>query len=91
MLAINLSTVSERYIKKLPPKHKRQITEKIFKLAENPCPSDSSQLHGYKEYCRADIGEHRIIYRFSETVLFVTLVGKRNDDEVYRKLGRLLR
>lgn len=91
MLEINLSSVSAKYLKKLPPKHKRQIAEKIFKLSENPTPVDSSQLRGYEKYYRADIGEHRIIYRFSAELLQVTLIGKRNDDEVYRKLGRLMR
>ena len=30
------------------------------------------------------------MYQFSKIILSVTLIGKRNDDEVYRKLGRLL-
>lgn len=89
MLAIDLSTISERYIKKLPPKHRRQVAEKIFKLAENPCPPDAGSLHGYEGYYRADIGEHRIVYRFSTVLLRVALIGKRNDDEVYRKFERL--
>lgn len=89
-LEINLSRASEKYLKKLPSKHKRQIAEKLFKLAENPVPTDSSALRGYEKYYRADIGEHRIVYQFSKIILSVTLIGKRNDDEVYRKLGRLL-
>lgn len=91
MLAIDLSVASEKYIKSLPPKHRRQIAEKIFKIAEDPCPPDASPLHGYKTYYRADVGEYRIVYRFSVVVLRVTLIGKRNDDDVYRRLGRLLR
>lgn len=91
MLEIDLSRESLKYLKNILPKHRRQVAEKIFKLAENPCPPDASQLRGYETYYRADIGEHRIIYRFSRMVLGVTLIGKRNDDEVYRKLGRLLK
>ncbi len=89
MLEINLSRVSEKFFKKLPPKQCRQVAERVFKLAENPQASDTSPLRGYKEYCRADIGEYRIIYRWSTECLYVTLIGKRNDDDVYRKLKRM--
>ncbi len=89
MLEINLSRVSEKFLKKLPPKQCRQIAEKIFKLAENPKASDASILRGYKEYYRADIGEYRIVYRWSKEFLYMTLIGKRNDDDVYRKLKRM--
>ncbi len=89
MLAINLSKVSEKFLKKLPPKHKKQVVVKIFKLAENPEAQDSSRLKGYEKYYRADIGEYRIIYYWSVDVIYITLVGKRNDDDVYRKLLRM--
>jgi len=52
---------------------------------EDPEPTESSQLIGYP-YRRADIGEYRIVYRVEEDCLKVALVGKRNDDEVYRQL-----
>ena len=90
MLTINTSPPAEKYFKKLPPKHRRQVAERVFKLAENPEAPDTIPLHGY-DYYRADIGEHRIIYRWSSTILFVDLIGKRNDGEVYRKLKRLLK
>lgn len=88
MLAINLSKASAKFLAKLPPKQKKQIAEEIFKLAESPQAPDSSRLHGY-DYYRADIGEYRIIYQWSSSILFVTLIGKRNDDDVYRKLRRM--
>jgi len=34
-----------------------------------------------------DAGEYRIVYRATETVELL-LVGKRNDDEVYKQLKR---
>jgi len=89
MRTINTSPPSEKYFKRLPPKHRRQVAEKMFKLAENPEAQDAKSLRGYKDYYRADIGEHRIIYRWSSVTLFVDLIGKRNDDEVYRKLRRM--
>ncbi len=39
-----------------------------------------------------DEGEYRIVYRFDvdADLVEVILVGKRNDDEVYKQLKRLL-
>ena len=54
---------------------------------EDPEPPDSS-LIGYP-YRRADIGEYRIVYRVEGDCLKVALIGKRNDDEVYRQLKSL--
>ena len=54
---------------------------------ENPEPQDSKPLAGF-EYRRADVGEYRIVYRFDGDFLFVALIGKRNDSEVYKRLKR---
>ena len=35
------------------------------------------------------IGEYIIIYRFNETTIYVILVGKRNDSEVYKLLKNI--
>ena len=37
---------------------------------------------------RVDSGEYRIVYTVTEDTLRVVLIGKRNDDEVYRRLER---
>lgn len=91
MLEFNPSRVSEKFLKRLPPKQRRQVAEKISKLTENPEAHDSIPLHGYDDYYRVDIGEYRIVYRWSVTTLYVPLIGKRNDNEVYRKLKRLMK
>jgi mRNA interferase RelE/StbE len=51
---------------------------------------DSKLLAGYASYRRVDIGEFRIIYRYesAQDTVTIVMVGKRNDDEVYRKLSR---
>lgn len=73
--------------KNLQLKHYRQITIKIFSLLKEPRPQDSKDLKGY-DFKRVDIGEYRIIYRVDNDSLFIELIGKRNDDEVYKKLRR---
>jgi len=52
-------------------------------------PPDSKPLKGYSGYFATDIGEYRIIYTILEPEVRVELIGKRNDDEVYRKFKRL--
>lgn len=81
------------FLKKLQPKIAAQIAKKIFALNEEPLPNDSKQLKGYSDLYRVDIGEYRIVYRFlvDEDLVEVILVDKRNDDEVYKKLERMMK
>ena len=44
---------------------------------------------GY-EYRRADVGEYRIVYRFDRDFIYVALIGKRNDSDIYKRLKRKL-
>lgn len=87
MLKINLSRESEKFLKKLPPKQGKQIARKLTALRENPKPNDAKSLKN-SPYLRADIGEYRIIYSVEGEVIKIFLIGKRNDDEVYKKFKR---
>ena len=88
MRRIELSKRAQKFLDRLPPKQRRQVSGKLLDLARDPNPSDSEQLKGFP-YLRADIGEYRIIYHFNDIALSVPIIGKRNDDEVYRQLRRL--
>jgi mRNA interferase RelE/StbE len=85
VLKVDITKQVVKFFRLLPAKQYRQIFNKILALMEEPEPPDSSLLIGYP-YRRADIGEYRIVYRVEEDCLKVTLVGKRNDDEVYRHI-----
>ena len=80
------------FLKGLQPKIAAQIAKKTLALNIDPLPPDSKQLKGYRGYYRVDSGEYRIVYRFKpqEDLVEIILVGKRNDDDVYKKLDRLL-
>jgi len=86
-----LETVLD-FLQGLQPKIAAQIAKKVLALNVNPLPADSKELTGYPGYYRVDSGEYRIVYRFkaNEDLVEVILVGKRNDDEVYKKMARLL-
>ena len=85
-----LQTVLD-FLKGLQPKIAAQIAKKVLALNVDPLPNDSKQLIGYSGYYRVDSGEYRIIYNFNpeEDLVEIILLGKRNDDEVYKKLERL--
>jgi len=85
MLKVDITKSADKFIKKLPPKQYRQVVGTILSLRENPQPHDSRQLTGYPEYHRVDIGEYRIIYRIDKDTVYIAVIGKRNDDEVYRR------
>ncbi len=85
MFKLDITKSAGKFIKKLPPKQYRQVVSTILSLRENPTPHDSEKLKGYTEYRRVDIGEFRIIYRFDKETVYIATVGKRNDDEVYKK------
>lgn len=88
MLKLDVERRAEKFVRKLLPKHRRQISGKILDLCSDPVPNDSEQVTG-SPYRRVDIGEYRIIYRIEHDTLLIPLIGKRNDDDVYRRLKRL--
>ncbi len=85
MLKPLVSKKAQKFLDDLPPKQFRQVIKKVFALLENPKPHDTEELKGHP-FLRNDVGEYRIIYDIQEDTLRLILVGKRNDDEVYRQL-----
>lgn len=93
MPSLDLKPKAKKFIESLPPKHKRQVKDSILSLGSIPIPHDAKKLIGYEQYIRIDIGEYRIIYPYEPKKDFITivLVGKRNDDEIYRIAKRILK
>ena len=87
MRKLDLTRDALDFLKTLPPKQFRQVVTKTFELMANPEPHDSRALVGY-EYRRADAGEYRIVYRFDGDLVYVALIGKRNDSDIYKRLSR---
>jgi mRNA interferase RelE/StbE len=76
------------FVRGLESKQFKQVINKILSLLIEVKPADSSSLQGYEKFLRVDSGEYRIVYEFDESTVFVLVVGKRNDDQVYKKLSR---
>jgi mRNA interferase RelE/StbE len=88
MLLFRVSKHAADFLEKLPKKKSEQILRKILALCNDPFPLDYKKLKGNQFY-RSRIGEHRIVYEVHDNELYIFLIGKRNDDDVYRKLDRL--
>jgi mRNA interferase RelE/StbE len=91
MLKINSSRRAEKFLRSLPKKQAKQIARKISELRFNPTPQDVKKVLN-SHFLRADSGEYRIIYTVNNTdkTLEIFLIGKRNDDEIYRDLKNIL-
>jgi len=85
---LDITTDALNFTKKIPPKQFKQIFTAIMDLLINPKPHDSRLLKGYIDLYRKEVGEYRIIYRFDDAIVYVLLIGKRNDDDVYKQLTR---
>ncbi|MEK7155578.1 MAG: type II toxin-antitoxin system RelE/ParE family toxin [Patescibacteria group bacterium] len=88
MREISISKLARKFMRRLPPKHERQIIDRITKLGDDPYASDTQFLKNLKPLRRADIGEYRIAYEIRALLIEVVAVGKRNDSEIYKELRR---
>lgn len=91
-MQIHLSKEAQKFLKQLTQKkHQLQLKYKIESLKLEPFPADSKALQGdLKGRYRVDVGEYRIIYVVTpaEGIVKISLVGKRNDGEIYKRAAR---
>jgi mRNA interferase RelE/StbE len=85
---LNLSKDAVDFLGDLQSKQLRQLALRIFGLQRNAYPPDAKHISGRPGYLRIDSGEYRVCYSVADSVVWVVVVGKRNDDEVYRQLRR---
>jgi len=89
MLKLDIKRPAFDCLIELQAKQFKQVMLTIIQLTKAPYLNDSQKLVGYP-YHRIDIGEFRIIYDVeNEATVRIILVGKRNDDEVYKRLRNL--
>ena len=86
-MKLRITKAARDFLSELRAKQFRQVVMAILQLLTDPHPHDSKQLKGYP-YHRVDVGEYRVVYEVEGDEVHVVLVGKRNDDEVYRLLKR---
>ena len=79
-----------KFLRRLQEKQFKQIWKKVLGLLSEPRPNDSKKIGTCdgREVFRADSGEFRILYSFDTKKLWLVLIDKRNDDEVYKSYNR---
>jgi mRNA interferase RelE/StbE len=87
MKRLDITKDAYKFLRDLQAKQYRQVGQKVLSLLVDSEPNDAGKLVGY-EYWRTDVGEYRIVYRFDKETVFVILIAKRNDDEIYKRLAR---
>lgn len=76
---------AQKFMAGLDAKQFRQVGLAVFSLMGKEEPHDSQALHGAKRgERRLDAGEYRIVYTREDDLASVSVIGKRNDGEVYR-------
>jgi len=86
-LRIQVSDRALKQIKKIPPPHKKQLTEAIDSLSDDPCRG--SQLTGkLADYRSLRIGDYRIIYTITDDMIKIVVLGHRS--HIYEIIRRLL-
>ena len=87
MRTLRPSRAAAKFVAELPPKPFRQVWLKVLGLLAEPYPHDAAELTGYT-FHRVDVGEYRTVCRATEAEIELLLVGKRNDDKIYKQLKR---
>jgi len=77
---------AEKEIRRLAPKIRRQILEKLVGLETNPRPQDVRRLHGVERGYRVDSGEYRILYDIDDAERRVVVRVVKHRKDVYRNL-----
>lgn len=87
MLKRRITKDAEKAMDTMPDKQFCQIYDAVEFLRVNPEPSDSKELISKvtPKHRRKDAGEYRIIYWYDGESLYIDLIGKRNDKDVYKK------
>lgn len=70
----------------LPPKHFRQVQNKVEALRLNPRPQDVKPLEGVPHGFRIDSGEYRILYTIDSEAQLVSIFKIKHRKDVYRNL-----
>jgi len=89
MMKIDLTLRALKYLGELQPKQFKQVGNRILSLSRDPYPADCKHLSGHPGSRRIDIGEFRICYEVSNGIIRVAVVGRRNDDAVYKEFQKI--
>lgn len=89
MIKLSVEEHVLKFLGRIDRKRAGQLALKMLSLTANLSLQDAEALRGSRSNClRADVGDYRIIYRLHGDVIQVVLIGRRNDDDVYKEMKR---
>jgi mRNA interferase RelE/StbE len=91
MLKVQLNKQAAAFLGTIPAKHARQIAERITALRSDPASVLSEDLKGFAPFRRFKSGEYRVVFFIADNTVHIPVVGKRNDDDIYKQIARFQR
>ena len=85
MYSIEVKQTAAREIEELPLRERRQVVERIGRLADDPRPRGCEKLAGGERYWVRQ-GDYRIVYSIEDALLIVWAVKVGHRRDVYRRL-----
>lgn len=86
-MKITISPRAEKQLKKIPKADQIAVARKT-RLLVSSLMTGEEKLSGFKNIYRVRIGNYRLIYRKTESEIYIILIGHRKD--IYDLLTRFL-
>lgn len=86
-MSIKISSRAEKQFLKLPKFDQIAVSKKIRSLLV-PNIVSAEKLSGYKDVYRVRVGDYRVVYKRSESEVYIILIRHRRD--VYKLLKDIL-
>ena len=85
-MRITISSRAEKQLRKIPKTDQIAIARKIRLFVLSVTAEE--KLSGFKNIYRVRIGDYRLVYRKTESEIYIILIGHRKD--IYNLLTRFL-
>lgn len=82
---IEFTHKAARQFAKLTPDVQRRLRPRIDALKDDPRPSGSEQLEGFKNTRRIRVGDYRVLYQIEDEGLLVLVIRLGHRRDIYRR------
>ena len=91
MLRVRLHKQAGEFLEKIPANHAKQIAGRINAFRADQTTVPSEDLKGFAPFRRLTSGEYRVVFFIEDETLHIPIIGKRNDDDIYKQVSRFKR
>ena len=83
---VELTRTAEKELKRLHPRVRAQVRQRLLELETHPRPQDVKRLRGSERDHRIDSGEYRILYEIDDPSKRIEVWRIAHRKDVYRNL-----